>query len=78
MDVLTHTSGLSYGFDPAGIVNPVDAIYAKNLDQSVGLLAWADKLASLPLFFQPSSCWHYGYNTDICGALVEAISGMPL
>jgi hypothetical protein len=74
-DVLTHTSGLSYGFDPIG--NPVDALYSNALDsEETSLLEWAEQLAKLPLFFQPQSAWHYGYNTDICGALVEAISGM--
>ena len=75
VDVLTHTSGLSYGFDPIG--NPVDALYSNALDsEGTSLLEWAEQLAKLPLCFQPQSAWHYGYNTDICGALVEAISGM--
>ena len=38
---------------------------------------FTDAAAELPLLFQPGTCWHYGINTDICGALVEAISGMP-
>ena len=80
VDVLTHSSGLSYGFDPEGILNPVDAVYAAHAREMNGvpLLEWSDKLAKLPLFFQPQSAWHYGYNTDVCGALVEKISGMPL
>jgi CubicO group peptidase (beta-lactamase class C family) len=80
LHVLTHTSGLSYGFDVKGVTNPVDAVYAQRLKgaHELSLLPWAEKLASMPLFFQPGSCWHYGYNTDVCGALVEAISGMPL
>jgi|EP01043_Picozoa_sp_COSAG02_P034255 CubicO group peptidase (beta-lactamase class C family) len=75
VDVLTHTSGLSYGFDPVG--NPVDALYSAGLGSDGALLDWAEKLAKMPLYFHPQSAWHYGYNTDICGALVEAISGMP-
>jgi CubicO group peptidase (beta-lactamase class C family) len=78
VDVLTHSSGLSYGFDAEGIANPVDAIYNAELKEgSLPLLEWAERLSKLPLFFQPQSAWHYGYNTDICGALVEAIAGMP-
>ena len=79
VDVLTHSSGLSYGFDPEGILNPVDAVYAAHAREMNGvpLLEWSDKLAKLPLFFQPQAAWHYGYNTDVCGALVEKISGMP-
>ena len=98
VDVLTHSSGLSYGFDPEGILNPVDAVYAAHAREMNGvpLLEWSDKLAKLPLFFQPQAAWHCapptpaqlhmrvsnhdcadGYNTDVCGALVEKISGMP-
>lgn len=78
LHVLTHTSGLSYGFDDTGS-NPVDAVYHKEGIVGFGrsLEEWVGKLATLPLLFQPGSCWHYGYNTDVCGMLVEAISGMP-
>jgi CubicO group peptidase (beta-lactamase class C family) len=36
-----------------------------------------DTLASLPLLFQPGTQWRYSMSTDVCGYLVELISGMP-
>eukprot|EP00932_Pfiesteria_piscicida_P013983 SRR837773.25654.p1 GENE.SRR837773.25654~~SRR837773.25654.p1 ORF type:complete len:112 (-),score=13.28 SRR837773.25654:221-520(-) len=39
---------------------------------------FAAELAPMPLLFQPGTYWHYGYNTDICGLLVEKLSGMTL
>lgn len=83
-DVLCHTSGLSYGFDAMGVVSKVDGIYAKLglgwPKDSHGLLLadFVDRLAEAPLQCQPGSAWHYGYNTEVCGRLVEVISGQPL
>lgn len=78
--LLTHTSGLSYGFDEAGITNPVDGIYtrlgtAKMSGKS--LSEWAAGLPKAPLVFQPGAAWHYGLNTDCVGYLVEVVSGLP-
>jgi len=89
--VLTHTSGLSYGFTPAS--NPVDAAYRKAGLLPKGATAgkvpdrdkpdfsqgeFFDRLAAQPLLFQPGEHWFYGFNTDLCGYLVELLSGMPL
>jgi CubicO group peptidase (beta-lactamase class C family) len=79
LQVLTHTSGLTYGFDAEGIMNPVDAIYTKtkgiHSERGTTLESFCDTLAELPLLFQPGTCWNYGFNTDVCARLVEAISG---
>jgi CubicO group peptidase (beta-lactamase class C family) len=40
--------------------------------------ATIDRLAALPFDAHPGEAWVYGYNTDILGALIEAVSGMPL
>eukprot|EP00658_Telonema_sp_P-2_P009894 TRINITY_DN13697_c0_g1_i3.p1 TRINITY_DN13697_c0_g1~~TRINITY_DN13697_c0_g1_i3.p1 ORF type:complete len:263 (-),score=56.65 TRINITY_DN13697_c0_g1_i3:28-816(-) len=86
--LLTHTSGLSYGFDARGLVNQLDALYVDRLyrapdseltDLKSGSLAeFCDQLAQLPLLFEPGSAWHYGYNTDVVGRLIEVISGQSL
>eukprot|EP00929_Paragymnodinium_shiwhaense_P042199 TRINITY_DN21877_c0_g1_i3.p1 TRINITY_DN21877_c0_g1~~TRINITY_DN21877_c0_g1_i3.p1 ORF type:complete len:368 (-),score=51.37 TRINITY_DN21877_c0_g1_i3:52-1101(-) len=80
MHLLTHTSGLSYGFDP--MRNGVDYIY---MQEEVNLHAkdetlhdFVGRLAKCPLLFQPGTCWHYGFNTDVCGMIVEVVSGMTL
>ena len=84
-DLLTHTSGYSYGTDSV----VAETYRAKGLGPAAGY-GWytADKdepicttmetLASLPAVRQPGVEWVYGYNTDILGCVVERASGMPL
>jgi len=79
-DVLCHTSGLTYGFF---YQNNLDAMYREHSLGDFGLpevdLATATKtLASLPLQFDPGTAWNYSMSTDVCGRLVEVISGHPL
>ncbi len=78
--LLTHTSGLTYGFHHA---HPVDAMY-RAMGHEWGTPPGADSAevcrqwASVPLVFQPGSEWNYGVSTDVLGRLVEVISGQPL
>ncbi|MBX2871095.1 MAG: beta-lactamase family protein [Saprospiraceae bacterium] len=74
--LLTHTSGLSYGWNPT----PVDTMYAMaNIwEPGRNLEAFVDRIATLPLNFQPGARWEYGVSTDVVGRLVEVISGQPL
>jgi CubicO group peptidase (beta-lactamase class C family) len=78
-DLLTHTSGVSYGAGPA------EAQYkAANLwmwyfaDKNEPILPVIERLASLPFDAQPGEKYVYGFNTDILGAVIEKASGMPL
>jgi CubicO group peptidase (beta-lactamase class C family) len=75
-DLLTHTSGLTYGFMESSLV---DAMYrAGGVDfQTVeaSLLSVVEKAATMPLLFQPGSQWSYSIATDVLGCLVEVISG---
>jgi len=78
-DLLTHTSGLTYGFMES---NPVDALYrAKDgIDfqtATSSLKALVEKLAGFPLIAQPGKAWNYSVSTDVLGYLVEVISGQP-
>jgi CubicO group peptidase (beta-lactamase class C family) len=78
--LLTHTSGLTYGFHRA---HPLDAMYRAagyewGQPQGVDLEAACDAWARLPLLFQPGDEWNYGVSTDVLGRLVEVISGMSL
>jgi CubicO group peptidase (beta-lactamase class C family) len=77
-DLLTHTSGLTYG-TMAG--TPLEAMYR---DAGIGgfvdhpdsdLMETTDQLARLPLLAQPGTEWNYSVSTDVLGALVQAISG---
>jgi CubicO group peptidase (beta-lactamase class C family) len=77
-DLLTHTSGLTYGFMG---VNAVDALYRERgidfgaAETSLGEVVEA--LAALPLIAQPGTAWNYSVSTDVLGYLVEVISGQP-
>jgi len=75
--LLTHTSGITYG----ATAHPVDKAYrVKGIrrDQGETLATFVKKLAEIPLRFDPGQRWLYSYSTDICGYLVEALSGESL
>ncbi|MFC1713652.1 serine hydrolase domain-containing protein [Candidatus Poribacteria bacterium] len=74
--LLTHTSGLSYGWDQN---SPVDAMYRKaaTLGGSKTLKDMIQKLGEIPLANQPGDAWRYSMSTDVLGYLVEVISGQP-
>jgi CubicO group peptidase (beta-lactamase class C family) len=72
--VLSHTGGLSYGWTR----HPVDRTYvAQGVARGPGetLRSFVEKLAHAPLWYSPGEHWMYSYSTDVCGYLVEAISG---
>ena len=79
-DVLTHASGLTYGFF---FQNNLDAMYRED---GLGDFQLPDytleegmrRLATKPLAFDPGTAWNYSMSTDVCGRLVEVISGMGL
>jgi len=82
-DMLCHTGGLTYGDALASIGAPssglaVDKIYAeKRVRRGDGetLMDFMEKLGGVPLLYQPGERWMYSLSTDVCGALVEKISG---
>lgn len=80
-DILTHTSGLTYGFMRQ---HPLDAIYRDrhNLGDftktDYSLAEGMKRLGSLPLLFEPGTSWNYSMSTDVCGAVIEAITGKTL
>ena len=73
--LLTHTSGLSYGFMNQ---HPVEAMYRAANVNGGALDDMVEKLATLPLKFSPGTRWNYGLSTDVCGHLVEKLSGQAL
>jgi CubicO group peptidase (beta-lactamase class C family) len=78
--LLSHTSGLTYGFHHA---HPVDAMYRAagyewGTPRGKDLAACCEDWASLPLVFQPGREWNYSVSSDVLGRLVEVVSGSPL
>lgn len=78
VDLLRHTSGLTYGFQQR---TNVDAAYRKcglgEVGGPVGLDAMIEGLAKMPLEFSPGDAWNYSVSTDVLGYLVGRISGVP-
>ncbi len=74
--LLTHTSGLTYGFFGD---SPVDRIYNQSgfFTQAEGLDDFAQRVAALPLLASPGDRWNYSVSTDILGRVVEVASGQP-
>jgi CubicO group peptidase (beta-lactamase class C family) len=77
VDLLTHTSGLTFGFP---MRTAVDAAYrcARVADPQTpgGLPEMIDQLAQIPLDFSPGTAWNYSVSTDVLGYLIEKLSGM--
>ena len=76
-DLMRHTSGLTYGFFGPGLV--------KQAYNAAGLGAgdpdnaeFSQRLAKLPLAYQPGTTWDYSHSTDILGRVVEVVSGQSL
>jgi len=76
--LMSHSSGLSYGFfDPGsliykaynerGVLNPMSS-----------LAQMVDMLADLPLIYHPGTSWEYSVAIDVLARLVEVVSGKPL
>jgi CubicO group peptidase (beta-lactamase class C family) len=78
VDLLRHTSGLTYGFQQR---SNVDAAYREKKIgevEKVGTLqSMIEDLAKIPLEFSPGEGWNYSVATDVLGYLIGKISGMP-
>ncbi len=83
IDLLRHTSGLTYGFQMRTMVDAayrqkkVEPFEVENAEGQPGLQGFVDALAQIPLEFSPGSAFNYSVSTDVLGYLVEKISGMP-
>ena len=79
--LLSHTAGLTYGGFLPGLELPVDPAYAAAGISRAGtdtLEEFVQKLSQVPLLYEPGSQWSYSLATDVCGHLIEVISGKPL
>lgn len=79
LDLLRHTSGLTYGFQNR---TNVDAAYRRgkieDWHDNLDLDSFVGALGKLPLEFSPGEAWNYSVSTDVLGAVVQRVSGMPL
>jgi CubicO group peptidase (beta-lactamase class C family) len=89
--LLTHTAGLGYSiiqqgpiktaYEDAGIVpGLVTRLQIPGLFRGTpapSLSVFADRLAALPLVYQPGTRWSYSVSLDLLGRVIEVVSGMP-
>ena len=77
VDLVTHTSGLTYGFMMRTMV---DFNYRKakigDFQTAGGLETMIEQLAAVPLEFSPGTAWNYSLSIDVMGYLVQKLSGM--
>jgi CubicO group peptidase (beta-lactamase class C family) len=74
-ELLTHTAGFTYGYFGD---TPVDKAYRDNPPLAAGSLPeLAQRLAKLPLLYQPGERWVYSVSVDVQGLLIERLSGQP-
>lgn len=84
-DLLTHTSGISYGTDPhiakayeeQGL-GPAAGFGWYFADKTEPICRSMERLAALPFVSHPGAAYVYGYNTDVLGCVVERASGQTL
>ncbi|GAC1495052.1 MAG: serine hydrolase domain-containing protein [Bradyrhizobium sp.] len=77
LDLMRHTSGITYGFYGDSLVRKAYAaadLYAGDFD----LAEFAERIARLPLHDQPGSLWQYGHSTDVLARIMEIVSGKTL
>ena len=75
-ELMSHTAGFTYGFFGN---TPVDKMYRDaHLFQSKNLQEFVEKMATLPLLYQPGKGWTYSMSMDIEGYIVEKLSGKSL
>ena len=79
VDLLRHTSGLTYSFQNR---SNVDAAYRdgkiENWHGNLDLDQFVTALGQIPLEFSPGEAWNYSVSTDVLGAVVQRVSGIPL
>jgi CubicO group peptidase (beta-lactamase class C family) len=77
--LMTHTAGLTYRFfqeeagtyELAGVSDGMD-LAGITLEENLR------RLASVPLLYEPGKMWRYSITTDVLGAVIEKVTGLPL
>jgi CubicO group peptidase (beta-lactamase class C family) len=76
-DLMRHTSGITYGFFGDSLVKKAytdSHITRGDFDNA----EFADRIAKLPLAYQPGTTWDYSHSTDILGRIIEVVSAKSL
>src|SRR5262249_32308187 len=77
VDLVTHTSGLTYGFmNRTNVDRAYRRFHIAEFNAEGGLDAMIEQLSALPLEFSPGTAWNYSISIDVMGYLVQKLSGM--
>ena len=77
VDLVTHTSGLTYGFmNRTGVDAAYRRLRVAEFNTEGGLDTMIEQLSALPLEFSPGTKWNYSVSIDVMGYLVQKLSGM--
>src|SRR6266704_4768480 len=77
MDLLRHTSGITYDYIGGKLIDKAytdSGLFDGRFDNKV----FAERIAKLPLSRQPGTLWRYGHSTDVVGRIIEIVSGKSL
>lgn len=77
-DLMRHTSGLTYGFFGRSAAKQAYLDAKIEAEGDITNAEFADRIAAMPLGFQPGSTWDYSYSTDVLGRVVEVVAGKSL
>jgi len=77
-DLMRHTSGIVYGGRGTTLVHKMYPAGSGDASREYDGAAFIDKLASLPLLYQPATVWDYGFGLDLLGLTIEKISSQTL
>ena len=77
-DLLTHQSGLTYGHTERTNVDRAYRTMGIDRESQQSLSTFVESLSTIPIEFSPGTAWNYSVSTDVCGYLIEVISGKTL
>ena len=77
-DLMRHTSGLTYGFFGEGAVKKAYQEANVTAGGDISNADFVERLAKMPLAYQPGSTWDYSNSTDVLGRVIEVVSGQTL
>ena len=77
-DLMRHTSGLTYGFFGEGAVKKAYQEANITAGGDITNAEFVERLAKMPLAYQPGSTWDYSNSTDVLGRVIEVVSGQTL
>jgi CubicO group peptidase (beta-lactamase class C family) len=76
-DLMRHTSGITYGFFGNTLAKK-EYQAAELLKDDLTNEEFAERIAKLPLSYQPGTTWDYSHSTDVLGRVIEVVSGKSL